>query len=109
MSANKMQRQVIELSGEWIDAAMSGEKRLTIREGNRDLSLTDSLLVNTMSNWCMPIQISHVELCVVSEVSDDIAREDGFKDTNELFTKLREYYPNIQKDNIVTVIRWEGP
>ena len=42
-----------------------------------------------------------------SELTDDEAREDGFKSAKNAFRGLKSYYPDLQKSDTAAIIRYE--
>ena len=102
----KRPQQSLEVNKEWINNIKDNIKRITIREGLRDFSKGKVIIFNTEKEWCTVRNIIDIQCKPLSDVSDSIAQEDGFKDIEDLYCKLKDYYPNITMKSEVTIIRW---
>jgi hypothetical protein len=86
---------------------MSGEKLITIREGERDYTLGKVLIGCPYTNWMVEGNITSVKHLLLKDVPIEDISEDGFKDHQEALDVLQTYYPQLTLDSTVTVLRWE--
>lgn len=107
MNNKKKPIQAIEVNKEWHSNIEKDIKNITIREGDRGYCKGRVILFCTQSSWCVEREIVNVESMKLSDVSDEIAILDGFKSSEDLYFKLKEYYPSINKGSIVTIVNWK--
>jgi len=86
---------------------LSGNKKITIREGWRDYQPALSVLCCPIEPWCVGINITDVKYKSIKEVTPEEYLADGFKSRDELIEGLKKYYPNINLESKVTVICWD--
>ena len=98
--------QSLLVAPEWHKMVESGEKIFTVREGKRLYETGLVLLCCDKVSWCVSVEIKSVVHCALRDVSDDIAKNEGFKSKRELYAVLKGYYPNINWGSDVTVIGW---
>jgi hypothetical protein len=89
-------------------AVHHGEKTITIRVDCRDYQVGDKvLLCSNYLDWVRSAKITYVRHCYLKNVPIEDLKDDDMTDLNDATTKLKEYYPNITVDSVVTVIRWQ--
>lgn len=89
-------------------AVERGEKRVTIRQGHRDYTRGDRLvLCCDITQWAVRARVVGVEHTTLAEVSDEVVRADGFSDRWHALRELRRFYPSLVIDSPVTVVHWE--
>lgn len=100
--------QGILIAGEEMrDATLAGRKCITIREGHRDYTLGPVLLGCHILNWATMGEIIEVRHTILERVSRDELKDDGFLNWTDAILGLKKFYPNIDLDSDVTVIRWK--
>ena len=82
-------------------------KKITIREGHRNYTPGPVLLGCHLLSWATMRNIVSVKHTTLEEITTGEYQEDGFKNRRDLLEGLRKFYPNLNLDSPVTVIRWE--
>jgi hypothetical protein len=91
------------------DNIISGQKKITIRNGERDYRVGDTLALGChLLNWCVLADITEVRYCPLEEITEEEARDDGFSSPEEMLEGMRNYYPDINYQSRVTVVRWNN-
>ena len=90
------------------DNIVSGKKKITIREGYRDYKSGPVMLCCHLDPWVVMADITSVKYCNVSEVTTEELKADGFTSKRNLLEGLRNFYPSLNWDSPVTVIRWDN-
>jgi hypothetical protein len=89
------------------EAAISGAKRISIREGHRDYRVNETLMVCChIRDSAFMATLTGVRHCRLNEVTEEEYLADGFKSQAELLSGLQAFYPNMTMDSAVTVLRW---
>lgn len=83
------------------------KKKITIREGHRDYSKGSVLLGCPLLNWSAMRTIISVKHTTLEKVSREEFIDDGFESLLDLKLELKKYYPDIEWDSQVTIIRWK--
>ncbi len=92
----------------WI-AALQGKKQITIRQGHRDYRPgTTGILCCHHLCIAVKIDITEVRHCRLVELTHDELHDDGFLDYRDCVTQMRRFYPDMDFDSKVTVIRWSN-
>lgn len=90
------------------ELAQRGEKTLSIREGHRDYKVGKPLaLCCPLTSWCVLATVIGVAHTTLKEVTLASLAADGFRDHAEALSTLQEFYPNLNMDSEVTVLKWE--
>lgn len=89
------------------DAVLSGEKTITIRYGWRDYSPGPVLVGCHILNWSYLVDIISVEHRILKEVSVRDLDLDGYSSLQEAIDDLKTWYPGINENSQVTVIKWK--
>lgn len=90
----------------WADV-MLGDKQITIREGHRDYQAGEPLMLCChILDRAVRTEVMAVRHCTLGDVSRAEYLADGFSTWPELLTGLRRFYPNMDENSPVTVIRW---
>jgi len=86
-----------------------GSKKITIREGHRDYTVGEPvMLCDHNESFCVKAEITEVRHCLAKEVSKGEMRKDGYNSLSEMIEDLRTYYPDINENSNVTVIKWDN-
>ncbi|WP_051440805.1 hypothetical protein M728_002368 [Ensifer sp. WSM1721] len=97
-------RQEIRLASQFIPLINSGLKTTTVRMGKRDYKVGPADLIT--GNVRIPIVIEEVFFCRLSELTEQDARMDGFSHRDQLVSTLKSFYPQIESNSPVTVVRF---
>jgi hypothetical protein len=92
------------LAYQWFEPVRDGKKRVTIREGHRDVRLGPLLFESPDKVQSQLVTVERVVYSKLEGLSDKEARQDGFATTELLMKGLRAYYPNIGMQSEVTMI-----
>ena len=93
----------IELATHLVSLVEDGEKQYTIRKGARDYVLGPAQIGNEAAGY-VPITIWSVAYMPLRNVPQDVILGDGFADAADLLRGLREFYPDLQPSDTVTVV-----
>lgn len=85
----------------------TGEKTITIREGHRDYRPGLVMLCCHLVPWAVQAEITDVRHCALREITREEWESDGFVSQTDLLTQMRRFYPKLELDSAVTVIRWK--
>jgi len=100
--------QAILIAGEEMKFdVLNNSKQITIREGHRDYSNGPVLIGCPDLNWATMRQIVNVRYCTLDEVTREEYEADGFEAKSSLLMGLGNFYPNINWDSPITVVKWE--
>ena len=103
------EHNVIKLANSLFSFVRSGEKQITIRKGLRNYTLGYARIEPTDNNgeWDPEIVfISSLSCKAVNQVTEEEARDDGFRNWCDLLEGLRTYYPGLTETDMVTIIRF---
>jgi len=84
-----------------------GRKFITIREGHRDYTEGNVMLGCHLLNWAVLREIVSVRHTTLGEVTVLEYEADGFETKSELLDGLAKFYPDINWESEVTVVRWK--
>lgn len=87
---------------------ISGQKKITIREGHRDYQIGQVMLCCHLEPWAVMAEIIEVRHCLLDQVTDEELQADGFVDRRGLLCGLRRFYPQLSFGSPVTIIRWNN-
>ena len=100
--------QAILIAGEEaMHGVINGTKKITIRKGYRDYTKGPVMIGCHLLNWVKMFEITDVKHTTLEYISPDDLKADGFKDSLEALTELRKYYPNLERNSRITIIRWK--
>jgi len=85
---------------------MLGRKKITIREGHRDYKVGPVMICCHIAPWAVLTKITEVRLTTLADVAQEELEADGYIDHRGMLEDLRGYYPDINFDSPVTVIKW---
>ncbi|WP_457615339.1 ASCH domain-containing protein [Methanopyrus sp.] len=98
----------LEISGEYRDKLLRGEKRATIRVGRVPGARPGKVVYIHCGGYVYgKVRITDVRTKRVKDLTDEDAKLDGFENREELMKALRDHYPNLRDDDIVTIIEFE--
>lgn len=88
-------------------AILEERKLITIREGWRDYRVGRPVMICCqIEPWCVTADIVEVRHCTLREVTPEELEADGFLDHDDMLEGMRRFYPNLDWNSPVTVIRW---
>jgi len=101
---------LIDPDREMRHAILEGRKKITIREGYREGYDPGRLVMLCCEKdpWCVMADIVEVRHCTLAEVTPEELEADGFGDHEDMWEGMRRFYPGLDWDSPVTVIRWEN-
>lgn len=100
--------QAILIAGEEMKFdVLANRKKITIREGHRTYSVGPVLLGCHELDWATMRNIVDVRHTTLVEVTQEEYQADGFETKSEMLNGLAQFYPDINWESPVTVIRWE--
>ncbi len=84
-------------------------KQITIREGWRDYQVgRPVMLCCQIEPWCVMADIVEVRHTRLREVYREEWEADGFDSKEDLSTGMQRFYPDMNWNSLITVIRWEN-
>jgi hypothetical protein len=89
------------------DVVQNKTKKITIRKGQRNYKEEDIIRVGCDSYGWYPVVVTDVEYMDLGVVGWDAIAADGFRSWQELYDTMKKFYPDIEADTPVTLIRWE--
>jgi cytidine deaminase len=90
-----------------LDAVLDGSKRITMRFHD-PVHVGPALLVFEFDDEVqLPGRITSTVAKEVTAVTEQEARADGFPSTAHVLPLLRDYYPDLQPDDEIVVVRFE--
>jgi hypothetical protein len=97
----------LRLSPRYLEAVVTARKHSTIRDGVLVFSPNCEVLLR-FSRTAPPLVVRVTDYRVkrFGDLSQKEVDADGFAGRNELFVELRQYYPHISEESIVTVIEF---
>lgn len=97
---------VLKMDDSFAEALSQGKKRITIRRGTRlELNAGEYIRVE-VKGGSHPAIIESLEFASLDTLDLATLHEDGFEDLEDATAKLRRYYPDLQPEEAVTVIRF---
>ncbi|AEC51996.1 hypothetical protein PNA2_1081 [Pyrococcus sp. NA2] len=98
----------LKFDGKYKDDIISGRKRATIRLGRKvNLKPGENVLVHAGGYVLGKARITNVVTKKVSELTDEDARKDGFRNREELLEALRQHYKFVRPDSPATIVEFE--
>ena len=100
--------QAILIAGEAMkNDVLMNVKKITIREGHRDYTPGPVLLGCPNLNWATMREIIDVRHCRLVDVTAEEFLADGFETKSDMLMGMAEFYPHINWDSEVTVVKWK--
>nr|WP_308129111.1 ASCH domain-containing protein [Actinoplanes polyasparticus] len=87
-----------------LPAVRDGSKRVTMRFQD-PVVVGPALLV--FESQSLPGRITSTVAKRLDDITDDEAREDGFTSAADVLPGLRDYYPELQADSEIVIVRFE--
>lgn len=84
------------------------EKRCIIREGWRDYRVNENILIGChVLNWCVLAKVTLCKHLTLDGLTLNMLNSDGYVSLEHAIDDLSLYYPNVNKNSLVTYIEWE--
>lgn len=99
--------QELKLAEHLFSDIFDGTKQCTIRLGKRDIVKGSLALEAVKGGSGLIVNVTEVVHKKVSDLTDDDARLDGADSVDELRKALLHFYPKMQDDSDVTVVKFE--
>lgn len=97
--------QELKLADDLFPGLISGDKRVTIRAGDRDIKLGRLVFTSVDGGYDpVPVEVFTVMKCFMWAVTDEVAQVDGADTAEELLEGMKRFYPDLDWDSIVTVV-----
>ena len=96
----------LKLADDLFDGMLSGDKRVTIRNGQRNIEVDKHLTIES-TNGTYPsvtVLVEMITVLRVKDLSDDFLEADGFEYLEDFIEGMSRFYPNLTEDSVVTVI-----
>lgn len=87
---------------------LNGEKKISIREGHRDYRPGPAMLCCHLVPWAVMADITDVRHTILTGVTEEEFRADGYKSFQQMLEDLQQFYPKLECISPVTVIRWDN-
>lgn len=81
-------------------------KNVTIRKGNRNITIGDLLFESVEKKRQEIVDVYMVYKAKLKNVMPDDIDNDGFKDQNDMIEKIKRFYPDINEESDLTIIRF---
>lgn len=82
-------------------------KRVTIRKGRRDIGL-DYMIFERVSDGAEKlVDVNRVYITKLKDVLEEDYKNDGFNDVEDMLHQMKEFYPDITVNSLVSVIKFE--
>jgi len=102
--------QTLKLANELFEDLRGGIKKCTVRAGKRDVSLGPLIFESTdpvdddSVFLFQEVNITEVRYTTLKYLSDEVAQMDGAADAVELLGSLRNFYPDLDLNDEITII-----
>jgi hypothetical protein len=94
----------IPLASDLVPLVLSGKKTSTVRLGKRNYPLGPASIVS--KNVDIPIEITDIEFTKIGSLNEKIAKMEGYASVPELLSALEKFYPNVDSERDVTVVKF---
>lgn len=96
----------LKLADDLFEGLLSGDKRVTIRMGQRNIQVGADLTIEatdgTQSN--VVVTIEGLTILPVNLIDDEYLAADGFDSYEDFIQGMKRFYPTITEDSIVSII-----
>ena len=105
-STSDKELEIILIRPDLLELTRQGKKYSTCRYGIRNYPLGKTILMSNQAEDFIYINITKINYCKFYELTDEVARMDGFKDVQELKTILGDIYGYIPADADMSIIEF---
>jgi len=99
--------QTLLLAEHFIGPTINGSKFQTIRDGHRDYKTGKVLFTCPKIGWSLIKEITEVIHTTVRNCSEEHYHNEGWTSHADMIVCLRRYYPNINMDTDITIIKFK--
>lgn len=101
--------QALLIADEYKENVLSGEKKISIREGLRNYIAGKPLMIcDADTSFCVKADLKNVRHCTADKVTEEEYRADNYSSIEEMTTDLKRFYPNFTDKSFVTVLSWDN-
>jgi hypothetical protein len=86
---------------------LNRKKKITIIEGWGDYQNGPCMVCCHIEPWCVGIDIKDVRYSIIKDVKPEEYIADGYNFTSEMTKDLQRFYPKIDLESKVTIIKWD--
>jgi hypothetical protein len=105
MKTDKKYKRVSKLIlTERIFDQLKEQKRVTIRKDRKNIQLGDLILESDVEHRKCIVRVIRVSYCQFGNIYCCETEKDGFKNHNDMFEKMKQFYPTISFESEMTVI-----
>ncbi|NPA86128.1 MAG: ASCH domain-containing protein [bacterium] len=97
----------LTFDGKFWDLLVSGKKRRTLRRHRPKVEPGDEVYVHCGGYVLGKAKIKDVRPVSLKELTDELAKEEGFSSKEELLRVLKEIYPDLSEDETLWLIDFE--
>ncbi len=98
--------QSIKFAPDLFEKVLKGEKLSTVRLGLRDYTLGEVLLETPDSKYTIHGEITGLVKTQLSFLTEEDAKREGYKTLDDLLSRLKQIYPDITPDSVITVVEF---
>ena len=99
--------QEILIREELLEQTIEGKKTTTCRKGIRTYDLGETILKSNSSENFVLINITELKYYKMKDITDEIAKCDGFANRENFIKVMQEIYESINDDTDVTLVIYE--
>ena len=97
----------LPLARKYLEAVLTMKKKSTVREGVLLFSPKCQLFLHSSPDTPrVPVTVIRYVSKLLKHVTLRDARDDGFSTREALILELRQYYPALKDDSVVTIVRF---
>jgi len=90
-----------------LEQVIKGEKTTTCRLGRREYPLVKMIMrSNSSNNFCV-IKVLKTEYVAFGNITDEIAKKDGFETRGNFIDVMRDIYGDVKPDDVITIVFFE--
>jgi len=97
----------LTFDGKYFDKVREARKTITLRKHKPNLAPGDIVYLHSKGYVIGKAEIQDVRPIKVRELTDDIAKKEGFRSKNDLFLALKEIYRNIKPDDELWLVEFK--
>ena len=97
--------QALLIADDLMPLIKSGDKKITIRKGRRDVEL--GKLLFTSSDEIHTVEVVEVRYLRVAGVPEDICQADGFANWVDFYQGMKRFYPDLDVSEECTIVFFE--
>jgi len=91
------------------ESILDGSKKISIRQGCRDYQVGDVLMLCChIEPWCVMADVTDVKYSKLRDVTQEEYLADGFKDYSHMLEGMRRFYPDLNQESLMTILRWDN-